>query len=163
MAWGLTSYTAEEIIDLAVAIEEEGREFYDKALQFAKGYKLKEALVYLAREEMKHAETFRKLGDQLKKEFVPNESYEGEYEDYLKSIVNSRSFNVKKAEEAVRDLKSDKEILNFALGFEKDSILIFNEFKAFVNDEGKKVIEKLIEEEKGHIRKIVAVFRELED
>ncbi|NLL39525.1 MAG: ferritin family protein [Clostridiales bacterium] len=163
MAWGLTSYTAEEIIDLAVAIEEEGQEFYDKALQYATGYKLKEALVYLAREERKHAETFRKMGDQLKKDFIPNESYEGEYEEYLKSIVNSRSFNVKKAEETVKELKSDKDILNFALGFEKDSILIFSEFKAFVNDEGKKVIDKLIEEEKEHIRKIVKVFRELED
>ncbi len=32
--------------------------FYDKALQYAKGYKLKEALVYLAREEQKHIVVF---------------------------------------------------------------------------------------------------------
>lgn len=163
MAWGLTSYTGEEIINLAITIEKEGQEFYDKALSYAKGYKLKEALIFLAREEEKHVAVFQKIGDKLVKEFVPNESYEGEYEEYLKSIVNSRSFSIKKVEEMVKSLDGDKDILNFAIGFEKDSILIFSEFKAFVNDEGKKIIDELIEEEKDHIRKIVKVFRELED
>ncbi|NLO49233.1 MAG: ferritin family protein [Clostridiales bacterium] len=163
MAWSLTHYTAEEIVDLAVTIEKEGKEFYDSALAYAKGYKLKEALVFLAREEEKHIAVFRKIGDKLVSTFTPNESYEGEYEEYLRSIVNSRSFNVNKAADMVKTLHTDKDILNFALTFEKDSILIFEEFKAFVNDEGKDIIKELIEEEKGHIRKIVKVFRELED
>ncbi len=163
MAWSLTNYTGEEIVNLAVAIEKEGKEFYDSALAYAKGYKLKEALVYLAREEQKHIAVFQKIGDKLVKSFTPNESYEGEYEDYLKSIVNSRSFNTTKVADMVKNLHTDKDILNFALSFEKDSILIFDEFKAFVNDEGKQIIRELIEEEKGHIRKIVKVFNELED
>lgn len=163
MSWSLTNYTGEEIVELAVAIEKEGKEFYDKALMHAKGYKLKEALIYLAREEEKHVVVFQKIGDKLVKEFKPNESYEGEYDAYLKSIVNSRSFNVKNVEEIVKSLDTDKDILNFALGFEKDSILIFGEFKEFVNDTGKKIIDELIEEEKEHIRKIVKVFQELED
>jgi rubrerythrin len=163
MAFSLTNYTGEEIVNLAVAIEKEGKEFYDSALQYAKGYKLKEALIYLAREEEKHVAVFQKIGDKLVKNFVPNESYEGEYEDYLKSIVNSRSFNVKKVEDMVKTIHTDQDILNFALTFEKDSILIFDEFKAFVNDEGKEIISELIEEEKGHIRKIVKIFNELEN
>lgn len=163
MAWSLTNYTGEEIIDLAVSIEKEGQEFYDKALLYAKGYKLKEALVYLAREEQKHVAVFQKIGDKLAKSFIPNESYEGEYDAYLKSIVNSRSFNLKNVEDMVKSINADKDILNFAMGFEKDSILIFEEFKAFVNDEGKEIIKELIEEEKEHIRKIAKMFSELED
>ena len=163
LAWSLTSYTSEELIDLAVTIEKEGQEFYDQALLHAKGYKMKEALVFLAREEVKHIAVFQNIGEKLDKNFTPSESYEGEYEDYLKSIVNSRSFNVKKVKEMVEEIHTDKDILNFALTFEKDSILIFQEFKAFVNDAGKEIIQELIDQEKGHIRKIIELFKDLED
>ena len=67
----------------------------------------------------------------------------------ISTIVNSRSFNVKKAEEAVRDLKSDKEILNFAWALKRIDFN-FNEFKAFVNDEGKS-------DRKAHRRGKVAI------
>jgi rubrerythrin len=112
LAWSLTNYTGEEIVNLAVAIEKEGKEFYDSALAYAKGYKLKEALVYLAREEQKHIAVFQKIGDKLVKSFTPNESYEGEYEDYLKSIVNSAA-STPPSWDMVKNLHTDKDILNF--------------------------------------------------
>lgn len=158
MAWSIVDFTGEEIIKLALEMEKTGKEFYEKAAAFAKDVQLKEILGYLAKEEEKHIQDFQKLGETLAKEFVPNESYAGEYGDYLKSIVSNHVFNVNEVEDLVKGITTDRDILKFALSFEKDSIMIFQEFGNFVNKAGNDVITELINEEKGHIKKINALF-----
>lgn len=158
MAWSIVDFTGEEIIKLALEMEKTGKEFYEKAGAFAEDVQLKEILGYLAKEEEKHIRDFQKLGETLAKEFVPNESYAGEYGDYLKSIVSNHVFNVNKVEDLVKGIKTDRDILQFALSFEKDSIMIFQEFGNFVKKTGNDLITELINEEKGHIKKINALF-----
>lgn len=161
MSWSLVNYTGEEIIELALEMERSGKAFYEKAVPYAEGAKLKEMLGYLAKEEEKHIAEFQKLGDKLSKEFVPNESYVGEYGEYLKAMINSHIFNVSNLEDLIKGIKTDREILNFALSFEKDSIVIFQEFVNFVNTTGHEIIKQLINEEKGHIKKITLMFQEI--
>lgn len=158
MAWSIVDFTGEEIIKLALEMEKTGKEFYEKAAVFAEDVQLQEILGYLAKEEEKHLRDFQKLGETMAKEFVPNESYAGEYGDYLKSIVSNHVFNVNKVEDLVKGIKTDRDILQFALSFEKDSIMIFQEFGNFVKKTGNDLITELINEEKGHIKKINALF-----
>ncbi|AFM41707.1 hypothetical protein Desaci_2782 [Desulfosporosinus acidiphilus SJ4] len=158
MSWSIVNFSGEEIIKLSLEMETSGKEFYEKALNYAEEIQLKEMLGYLALEEEKHLKEFKKLGERLTKEFEPNESYAGEYGDYLKSIVNNHVFNLNKVEDLVKGIKTDLDILRFALSFEKDSIMIFQEFENFVSSTGKEIIKELVNEEKGHIKKINALF-----
>ncbi|WP_088189157.1 ferritin family protein [Desulfosporosinus sp. FKA] len=158
MSWSIVNFTGEEIIKLALEMEKSGKEFYEKALSYAQDLQLKEVLAYLAKEEEKHLKDFEKLGERLSKEFMPNESYAGEYGDYLTSIVNNHIFNLNNVEDLVKGIKTDLDILRFALSFEKDSIMIFQEFENFVNNTGKDIVKDLLNEEKGHIKKINALF-----
>jgi len=159
MSWSIVNFSGEEIIELALEMERSGKNFYETAVAYAEGAKLKEMLDYLAKEEEKHIADFQKLAEKLTKEFVPNESYVGEYGDYLKSMINSHIFNVSNVEDLVKGVKTNQEILKFALSFEKDSILIFQEFVNFVNKAGNDIIQQLIDEEKGHIKKINLMFQ----
>jgi len=161
MSWSMVNFTGEEIIELALEMERSGKTFYEKAVSYAEGAKLKEMLGYLAKEEEKHIADFGKLADKLSNEFVPNESYVGEYGDYMKSIINSHIFNLSNVEDLLKGITTNREILNFALSFEKDSILIFQEFENFVNKTGNEIIQQLINEEKGHIKKINLLFQEI--
>ncbi|WP_088227590.1 ferritin family protein [Desulfosporosinus sp. FKB] len=158
MSWSIVNFTGEEIIKLALEMEKSGKEFYEKALSYAQDLQVKEVLVYLAKEEEKHLKDFEKLGERLSKEFMPNESYAGEYGDYLKSIVNNHIFNLNNVEDLVKGIKTDLDILHFAQSFEKDSIMIFQEFENFVNNAGKDTVKDLVNEEKEHIKKINALF-----
>ncbi|MGC7873186.1 ferritin-like domain-containing protein [Desulfosporosinus sp. SYSU MS00001] len=158
MSWSIVNFTGEEIIKLALEMEKSGKEFYEKALSYAQDLQVKEVLVYLAKEEEKHLKDFEKLGERLSKEFMPNESYAGEYGDYLKSIVNNHIFNLNNVEDLVKGVKTDLDILHFAQSFEKDSIMIFQEFENFVNNAGKDTVKDLVNEEKEHIKKINALF-----
>ena len=161
MSWSIVNFSGEEIIELALEMERSGKNFYETAVAYAEGAKLKEMLDYLAKEEEKHIADFQKLAEKLTKEFVPNESYVGEYGDYLKSMINSHIFNVSNVEDLVKGVKTNQEILKFALSFEKDSILIFQEFVNFVNKAGNEIIQQLINEEKGHIKKINLMFQDI--
>jgi rubrerythrin len=61
----------------------------------------------------------------------------------------------------VKEAKSDKDILQLALSFEKDSIILFQEFKNMGNQAAQEIIEELINEERGHIKKIGAMLRDM--
>ncbi|HEY8909459.1 MAG TPA: ferritin family protein [Desulfosporosinus sp.] len=161
MSWSMVNFTGEEIIDLTLEMERSGKIFYEKAVPQAEGAKLKEMLGYLAKEEEKHIADFGKLANKLSNEFVPNESYVGEYGEYMKSMINSHIFNLSNVEDLLKGVKTNREILNFALSFEKDSILIFQEFGNFVNKTGNEIIQQLINEEKGHIKQINQLFQEI--
>ena len=159
MGWSITQFRGEEIIEIAVQMEEAGKMFYEKASQIAGDDKLKEMLSYLAQEEAKHIQDFSKLGEKLNYDFLPGESYAGEYEDYVRSLVSSHVFNINQVEELIKEIKSDKDILRLALSFEKDSIVFFHEFKNMGNQAAKEVIEDLINQERGHIKKISAMIK----
>lgn len=159
MGWSISRFSGEEILEIALQMEESGKLFYERALDYAESAALKEMLIYLAEEETKHLEAFRQLGEQLNYYFAPNERYAGEYGDYVKSLVNSHIFKISAAEDLVKAIKNDRDILHFALRFEKDSIDIFQEFKNAANKAGAELIEQLIDEEKKHIRKIAALFQ----
>ncbi len=161
MGWSILNFTGDEIIEIALQMEESGKLFYERAQDYAKEAKLKDMLVYLAKEEDQHIQAFTKLGEQLSRQFVPNERYLGEYADYVKSLVNSHIFKLSEVEDLVTSIKTDQDIVRFAIGFEKDSIIIFQEFKNAANKEGAEVLEKLIDEERNHIKLISTFFKNL--
>jgi rubrerythrin len=161
MGWSITQFRGEEIIEIAVQMEESGKLFYEKASQVVADARLQEVLIFLAQEEDKHIQDFTKLGEKLHYHFLPGESYTGEYEDYVRSLVNSHIFNVNQVEDLVKEAKSDKDILQLALSFEKDSIILFQEFKNMGNQAAQEIIEELINEERGHIKKIGAMLRDM--
>lgn len=161
MGWTTIKFSGEEIIEIAVQMEESGKVFYEKAISLAEGDKLKEVLTYLAQEEAKHVQDFSKLGESINYSFLPNESYPGEYEDYVRSLVNSHIFKLTEVEDLIKGIKNNKDILRIAISFEKDSIVFFQELKNMGNKAASEVLEKLIDEERGHIKKIVAMIKDM--
>jgi rubrerythrin len=58
------------------------------------------------------------------------------------------------------DIDSEK-FVQKAIGFEKDAILYFREFIPFLNPSDRNIVEDLIEEEKGHIRKLADMKKQM--
>jgi rubrerythrin len=152
MGWSLTNFSGDEIIEIALQMEESGKLFYEKAFSQAEDGSLQETLKYLAQAETQHIHRFTKLGEELGHQFYPNERYVGEYGDYVKSLVNNHIFKLSEVEDILAGAKNDHDILRDAIGFEKDSIAIFQEFKNAANKEGAETLEKLINEEREHIK-----------
>lgn len=158
MGWSLTNFNSGEIMEIAIQMEQSGQQFYEKALTIATDDKLKEMLVYLAQEEGNHIQKFTEIGEKLKQGFMPHETFAGEYEEYIKSLVNSHIFKLTEVEDLIKQVNNDNDILRFAISFEKDSIVFFQELKRFANQAASEILEELVNEEREHIKKIAAVF-----
>jgi len=54
----------------------------------------------------------------------------------------------------IQKAPSDKEAIQIAIGFEKDSLLFFGEIGKFVPNYDRQVIEELIRQEREHLSKL---------
>ncbi len=151
-----------EIVDIARQIEACGEAFYDAALSHLKDPKAKEVFAWLRDEERKHAATFEQLLQGVKLADGQWRQAE-EYLGYLHALVDNRVFpDAKAAAEAVSRLGDDAAAIRYAIGFEKDSILFFHELANMVSAEDRPLLERLIAEERKHVRTLDALLQQKE-
>jgi rubrerythrin len=143
-----------EILKIALRIEENGREYYLEAKERASTPDMADLFGFLADEEVRHLEVFSKMLADVGEEKVP-ESYPGEHDAYIRALAAGHVFTRDSVgKDMVAEAKDEKEILKFALGFEKDSILLYYEMLDLVPASKRAVVEEVIREEKSHVRKL---------
>ncbi len=144
----MENYSITEVIEQAVQTEKLGYEFYvSMANKFEKDDKFRKLFETLAAKEEEHEKTFTSL-----KERVGDKNLEGweEASQYLRAIVESEYFLGKnKSLPSLDHLETIDDVLHFAIGFEKETLLYFLNLKDFIED--KKIITEIINEEKSHI------------
>lgn len=154
-------FSAAEIVEIGIQIEKNGKDFYDGVLKSSKNAKAKETFGFLAGEEEKHIKRFEALLSQVKK-YEPSEAYPGEYFAYLKALSEGYVFTkANKGAEIAKNIKNEKEAVGAGIGFEKDSILFYHEMKKFVLGGERNIVDKLVEEEQEHLRKLTEIKRTL--
>ncbi len=152
--------SVKEILEFAVYIEERGYEFYIEAIKKFPDPRATKLFQYLADEEFRHEKVFKKLlaleGGLKAGEADP------EYRAYMKEFVKTHQLGDKEAIHAkLARLSTLDEILDLAIGFEKDSIILFSELKEMFAKGHTTAVKKVIVEEMGHLRKIFAIKRKL--
>lgn len=149
-------FSGSELLQMAIQLEKEGKEFYTAVMESVKDPKAKEIFQFLANEEVKHEEIFREMLSKGQDVMLslPYDDYEMLL--YFKSLVDRKIFP---GSSDVKDLKKEMSdpsaALRIAISFEKDAILFFSEMKNLVKTEEQDVIESIIEEERRHIYKIL--------
>lgn len=150
--------TTDMVIDYAVKIEQAGRKFYSNLAIREYNADIKDLLVYLAGEEIKHADTFEAMRTALK-ENEPNCG--DEPKEVLEAIMNAHLFIQTDVEDAEYKIDDSFKTLLWAIQFERDSIMVFQEMKEVVGDSGKELLSKLINEEREHIKKLARYFHKV--
>jgi rubrerythrin len=141
-------FSIREAVEQAVQTEKLGYQFYTTiAEKFVKNEGLNELFTTLAKKELRHEKTFRELLEIIKDE-EPTEWEEAE--QYLRAIVESEFFLGKsKSLPSMRNVKTVEDAVNFALGFEKETLLYFYGIRDAVKE--REVVEEIINEERSHI------------
>jgi len=147
----------QEILKIAVEIEENGKNLYGKLENKAKDEKLKKMWKYLKEQEEVHRRTFQKMLDETG-DYIVFESVSGEYEAYLRALASeyiiTKELTEKKAKEG---FGSDLEAVDFGIYVEKESILTYSALKKYVVAEKQSVLDKVIDEEQKHLVELVAL------
>ncbi len=141
-------FSVREVVEQAVQTEKLGYEFYTAiAKRFEKDEKLKELFETLALKEQIHEKTFSELREGTGDE--QPENWE-EASAYLRAIIESEFFLGKgKSLPLLENIKTISDAIHNAIGFEKETLLYFHALRDIVSE--KEVVDRIIKEEKSHI------------
>jgi rubrerythrin len=147
-------FSGKELLDIAVNIEKSGAAFYETMVNCARSNKAKTAFKYLADQEKQHIKAYQSMLSAVA-DAPPPETYTEEYDQYLKSLVDSAVFSSEGAACTLAEkASSDAEGIDFGIRAEKDSILFYTELQDLVRRADAKVIGKIIDEERSHLKRL---------
>lgn len=149
----MEKFTIREVIEQAVQTEKLGHQFYTTmAERFKKESEdLNKLFTTLAEKEVRHEKTFSELLG-----MIGDSEPEGweEVSQYMRAMVESEFFLGKdKSLPSMERIKTVEDAVNFALGFEKETLLYFHGIKDAVKE--KDIVDEIINEEKSHIKWLV--------
>jgi rubrerythrin len=146
-----------DVLETAVRIERQGIEFYNKLGSFVRSPQAKTVFSFLAAEEEKHAGVFRQMLQKVA-EYLPRFDYPGEYGLFIEDVA---SHFLDKIEKAILSLPAadENEALDVGIELEKETILFYLEIKteSKLSPKEEKVLQKIIDEERAHWRKLVSL------
>jgi rubrerythrin len=147
-------YSGQEIIDIAVRIEENGHEFYTNAAEMISESNDKKSLFLdLAEKEVMHIAIFQKLADKFDAESFDFESVDAS--EYINHLADSHIFGKPDSgRELAMKVQSPKEALEIAFKFENDSVAFYTELEKYVRSDAKKLVQQIIAEEMEHAAEI---------
>lgn len=148
-------FNADEIFQMGVQIERNGKTFYATVAQNSSDPAMQKLFSDLSRWESEHIQFFDRLRQALPDSAKRGASFDPGEELllYLQATADSHVFlRNKDIQELASRCKTPLEALDLALAFEKDSVVFYTTMKKVTPEEfGKKEIDRLIDEEIGHI------------
>ena len=148
-------FRASEMLQMAIEIERSGLAFYEACVGAARDERVGEVFRFMAGEEKRHIEIFKALEEPLAHYELP-ETYPGELQAYMQALIQERVFAKPEtgAQQAVA-VENPFQAIAMAIGFEKDSILFYEAMKELVRPSEAEAIDEVVNEEQGHIRRLV--------
>lgn len=160
-------FSADEILEIAQRVEENGVKFYSAAADCIENPQQKQLLSDLAAWEVSHAELFAKMRDGLDSEEKEPTVFDPDNEVglYLKAMADRAIFTSRmKPQEMLCENPTYKRILEVALGREKDAVVFYAGIRDMVPARlGRHKIEEIMMEEVHHVALIEKQLRTLGD
>jgi rubrerythrin len=160
------AFNADEVLEIAEQIERNGMAFYERAAERVSGDE-KRTFLRLADMELTHQQVFSAMRRELSdadlglKAFDPD----GEAARYLAAFADGQIFDLNADPVALLGPEiSVREILEIAIGLEKDSVVFYVAIREAVPESlGKEGIEKIIKEEMDHILLLSGMLSSLDE
>jgi rubrerythrin len=148
------TFNADEVFEMAEQIERNGAKFYREAAAKTSDRRIKDMFLRLAAMEDGHLRTFQAMRKTLSDQEKGGTTFdpEGEASLYLQAMADDRgSEGMRSRTEKLTGKESPRELLEIAIGAEKNSILYYVGLKGLVPDgAGRDKVEAVIREEVGH-------------
>lgn len=146
-------FSARQIAEAAVEKEKIRKKFYEAVSRLSPDKNMSLLFDFLAQEEDIHVTAFSQIRDTLPADTQPDD-YTEDMAAYMDSMIDDRLYSEIDSEEFIKRAVETREVFSLAIGFEKDAILYFREFLPFLSENDRELVVRMIDEEKGHIRKL---------
>lgn len=143
-------FNASEIIDMGIEKEKKRRDFYGLAADSFTSADMKSLFKKLRDWEDEHIKRFIQIRNKVADMEIA-ETYAGEFNEYIKAMIDDMLYNQVSSEEFSKNVKSPLIAIQYGIAFEKDAILFFDELLNYMESPYRESIQELINEEKTHI------------
>ncbi len=149
------TFNANEVFEMAEQIERNGAKFYREAAAKTAGQDLKDMFLNMADMEDGHLQTFQTMRRELNEKEKAETTFDpyNEATLYLQTMADSKgSEGLKSPTEKLTGKESPQELLEIAIGAEKNSVLFYVGLKDLVGAQaGRDKVEAIIREEVRHV------------
>jgi len=157
------NFNADEILEMAIRIETNGRSFYLRAAELQSDKKNIRFFNKLAAMEEQHKKAFERFYEELSSDEKGGQVYDpdGQASMYLAVMADTHGGEGDpQVANALTGEESLENILKTAINLEKQSILFYIGLKDLVpKKHGKEKVDAIIDEEKQHIVQLSEVLR----
>jgi len=148
--------TGADVIDLAVQTEIRGERFYREAMAKSDRSDARSLFEYLAQEETRHKQVFEGLSPSIVITALDPTTWD-EAVQYIQATVDSAFFSRSDAPiRLIPQSASVEDMVRMAMNFEKQTLLYFYTLRDLVQPANRPLIDTIVDEEKSHIRRLVA-------
>ncbi|MDY7041812.1 MAG: ferritin family protein [Chloroflexota bacterium] len=155
----MTFLKATDVVELAMQLEKSGEAFYRAVAQKTESPQIRSLFEDLADQEVKHYAVFAELSHKVRAKPLMTDDEWDQYMAYLNATVQSAFFEgPDKALAAAEVVMDEKEAVRMAVGFEKETLLFFYDLRDAVPAADRPFIEKVVAEEKSHIRRLAGML-----
>lgn len=148
-------FSGSEVVEIGIQIEKNGRDYYYALMNQSKNEKARDLFKFLSGEEDKHILAFQKILSGVQK-YEPQGLDSDEYYAYMNDLASEHVFTQKdKGAEVAKAIKTDKEAIEKAIGFEEDSIVFYEGVKKVVPPYDMNVVDSLIAQEQNHLKQLI--------
>jgi rubrerythrin len=153
--------TGNEIIDMAVRLEEKGQAFYNAAAERADSAEVQSLFAELAVQEQYHRRAFEQMGGGAVALSMADEQWE-QFQAYRDALLQNTFFaDAEGALKRAKEARDEGEALQAALDFEKETLGFYQDLRDVVRGADRQTIERIANEEKEHIRRLSAMLATL--
>jgi rubrerythrin len=149
------NFNADEVLQMAEQIERNGARFYRRAAEACDADEAPRAkFLELAEMEDGHERTFAQMREGLRAEESQSATFDpqGETADYLAAMADANVFGPGTDPVDLVCGKSTEELLEIAIGLEKESIVFYLGLRDLVPEKlGKDKVERILKEEMSHV------------
>ncbi len=145
-------FSTNEILDLAIQIEQNGEAVYRDAVAKLSNPELVSMLTWMADEERKHAKWFADLKNKSETQstgpFVEQMSRE-----LFSDLLGEKNFSHQEVD--FTRVENVDDLMSIFVEFENDTVLFYEMLEPFIDDENAlENLKKIISEEKNHINNL---------
>lgn len=150
--------TGEEIIEIAMRLEEEGEAFYNAAAKQATTTQIKDLFEELAIQEQYHYRAFQQMGRDIVRTALSDEQWD-QFQEYTGALLNQRILDKPDGSlSKATSVQDEREALEAALGFEKETLEFYQGLRDVVREADQQTVDRIIGEEEQHIRRLSSVL-----
>lgn len=151
-------FTAHEILDLAIQLEENGKAVYREAAGRAKNADIRDLLLWMAEEEDQHIRLFKEIKEEIESRSI-NPFMEEMSRKVFGGILGDKSFSHREVNFA--EIGRIGDLMKIFIEFEKETVLFYETLIPFIEDNHTlHYVTKIIAEENNHIKKLQELLAE---